>query len=70
MTSLASVFSQMPYVRVIRCGATAQIVGVLVLSVLLFTKIPLVITVCLPLGALLVLVGSLAWVWGVVWGRK
>ncbi|MFH1502511.1 MAG: hypothetical protein ABIG03_05655 [Candidatus Eisenbacteria bacterium] len=70
MTRIANLFSRLPYARVIRCGVSAQIAGVLMLSVLLFTKIPLIITICLPLGALLVLLGAVAWVWGAVWGLE
>ncbi len=70
MTNLGRLFSELPYARIIRCGVTAQIVGVLLLSVLLFTKIPLLITICMPLGAMLVGLGLLAWAWGVVWGQR
>lgn len=53
--------------RVLRRGALAQIAGVLVLSVALFTKIPLLLVVIIPLGGLLVALGFLAWLWAVVW---
>ncbi len=68
MASLGNLLTTMPYARVIRCGVTAQIAGVLLMAALLFTKMPLLVLVCLPLGALLILVGALAWVWGAIWG--
>jgi hypothetical protein len=70
MTNLGRLFSELPYARVIRCGATVEIAGVLLLSVLLFTKMPILITICMPLGAMLVGLGLLTWAWGVIWGQK
>lgn len=53
--------------RVLRRGALAQAAGVVVLSVALFTKIPLVLVVVITLGGLLIALGFLAWLWAVVW---
>ena len=53
--------------RVLKRGALSQVAGVLVLSVALFTKTPLVLVVIIPLGGLLVALGFLAWLWAVVW---
>ena len=52
-----------------RSGMTAQLAGVVVLSVLLFIKIPIVMTLSLGGGALLIAVGFAAWLWGLIWGR-
>jgi hypothetical protein len=57
------------YRRVMRCGMNAHIAGVLVLSVVLFNRIPIVLTLALSVGALLIAAGLLAWLWGFIWGR-
>jgi len=53
--------------RVLKRGVASQIVGILILSVALFTKVPLLMVVVIPLGALLVALGMLTWLWAVVW---
>ena len=53
--------------RVLKRGVLSQIAGVLVLSVALFAKAPLLLVVVIPLGGLLVALGFLAWLWAVVW---
>jgi len=53
--------------RVLKRGAWLQVVGVLVLGAALFTKVPLSMVVIIPVGALLIALGILAWLWAVVW---
>ena len=53
--------------RVLKRGAISQVAGVLVLSVALFTKIPIILVAVITLGGLLVAFGFLAWLWAVVW---
>jgi hypothetical protein len=53
--------------RILKRGALAQVAGVLVLSVALFTKIPLLLVVVISLGAPLIALGFLVWLWAVVW---
>lgn len=53
--------------RVLRRGALSQVAGVLVLSVALFTKVPILLVIVIPLGGLLIVLGFLAWLWAVVW---
>lgn len=53
--------------RVLKRGVLSQIVGILILSTALFTKMPLLMVVVIPLGALLIALGMLAWFWAVVW---
>jgi hypothetical protein len=45
-------------------------VGILILSVTLFASVPIVLTLSLSVGALLIVVGLLSWLWGLVWGRE
>ena len=52
-----------PADRLIRCGTLAEIGGVVLLSVTLFTDHPLTMALLLPLGGLLVLAGWLAWLY-------
>ena len=59
-----------PSARIIRRGASVQIAGILILSVLLFEQTPLFVAICLPLGTLLVLLGFVAWIWGAAKGRE
>jgi len=47
----------------VRFGVYAQIVGIVVLSVTLFTLLPPVLIVCLPIGMGLIALGWLAWAW-------
>jgi hypothetical protein len=54
-------------VRTLRRGVLCQLVGVLVLSVALLTKEPLVLLVVIPVGGILIALGFLAWLWSVVW---
>ncbi len=61
--------SESTYARVVRCGITAEVVGVLIFSVIIFIKVPIVLTLCMSGGILLIAVGLLVWVWSVVWGR-
>ena len=56
--------------RVLRRGAFSQVAGVLVLSVALFTKIPLVLVAVITLGGLLIVLGFLAWLWAVIWAES
>ena len=56
--------------RVLRRGALSQVLGVLVLSVALFTKMPLILVVVIPLGGLLIALGFLAWLWAVIWAES
>ena len=56
--------------RVLKRGALSQVAGVLVLSVALFTRIPLLLVVIIPLGGLLIVLGFLAWLWSVVWAES
>ena len=53
--------------RVLKRGVWAQILGVLVLSGALFIREPLLMVVIIPVGALLIALGILAWLWAVVW---
>ena len=53
--------------RILRRGALVQAVGVLVFSVVLFTKTPLLLVVVISLGGLLIALGFMAWLWAVVW---
>ncbi len=53
--------------RVLKRGVVAQILGILVLAGALFTKMPLLMVVIIPVGALLIALGILAWLWAVVW---
>ena len=53
--------------RVLKRGVLFQIVGILILSAALFSQAPLLMVVVLPLGALLIALGMLAWFWAVVW---
>ncbi|HYW68784.1 MAG TPA: hypothetical protein VE960_04200 [bacterium] len=56
--------------RVLRRGALSQVAGVFVLSVALFTKMPLILVVVIPLGGLLIALGFLAWLWAVIWAES
>jgi len=56
--------------RVLRRGALSQAAGVLVLSVALFTKMPLILVAVIPLGGLLIALGFLAWLWAVIWAES
>jgi hypothetical protein len=53
--------------RVLKRAVWSQVAGVLVLSAALFTKMPLLMVVIVPVGALLIALGILAWLWAVVW---
>jgi hypothetical protein len=53
--------------RVLKRGVWSQIIGVLVLSMALLTKMPLLMVVIIPVGALLIALGMFAWLWAVVW---
>ena len=53
--------------RVLKRGVVAQILGILVLTGALFTKMPLLMVVIIPVGALLIALGIFAWLWAVVW---
>jgi hypothetical protein len=53
--------------RILRRGVLCQIVGILVLSVALITRMPIVLVIAIPLGGLLVVLGFMAWLWAVVW---
>ena len=53
--------------RVLKRGVAAQILGILVLTGALFTKMPLLMVVIIPVGALLIALGIFAWLWAVVW---
>ncbi|MBD3348898.1 MAG: hypothetical protein GF400_06840 [Candidatus Eisenbacteria bacterium] len=61
--------SERMYRRVVRAGITSQIAGVVVMSAILFTTTPILLTLSLSLGVFLIALGFLAWLWGVVWGR-
>lgn len=61
--------SESTYDRVMRVGITSEIAGVLVLSAIIFTKVPVLLTLCMSAGALLIVVGFMTWLWSVVWGR-
>ena len=56
--------------RVLKRGVLTQILGILVLASALFTKIPLLMVVIIPVGALLIALGILAWLWAVVWAES
>jgi hypothetical protein len=56
--------------RVLKRGVLAQILGILVLASALFTKMPLLMVVIIPVGALLIALGILAWLWVVVWAES
>jgi hypothetical protein len=62
--------SERRYSRVMKLGMSAEIVGILILSVTLFASVPIVLTLSLSVGALLIVVGLLSWLWGLVWGRE
>lgn len=49
--------------KVIRYGICAEIVGIILLSVILFVHFPPVLILCMPLGMGLLGLGLLAWVW-------
>ena len=49
--------------RLIRYGIYAEIVGIILLSVILFVHVPPVLIVCMPLGIGLLGLGWLAWAW-------
>ena len=53
--------------RVLKRGVWSQIIGILVLSMALLTKMPLLMVVIVPVGALLIALGMFAWLWAVVW---
>jgi hypothetical protein len=61
--------SERTYFRVMRLGMTLQMTGVVALSLILFTKIPILLTLGLSVGAFLIALGLLAWFWGLIWGR-
>lgn len=61
--------SEHTYYRIMRAGITAQIAGVVVMSLILFTTIPILLILSLSFGAFLIVLGFLAWLWGFVWGR-
>jgi hypothetical protein len=52
--------------RVLKRGVVAQILGILVLAGALFTKMPLLMVIIIPVGALLIALGILAWLRAVV----
>jgi len=62
--------SERRYSRVMKLGMSAEMLGILVLSVTLFAGVPIVFTLSLGVGALLIVVGLLSWLWGLVWGRE
>lgn len=61
--------SESTYERVVRCGITLQILGVLLFSTIIFVKIPIVLTFSMSAGIFLIALGMLAWLWSIVWGR-
>ncbi len=70
MKSMWKPFAGKPPVHIMRCGVLAQVLGILVMSVMLFTKIPLITVICLPAGAALILLGCLIWAWAVYWAPQ
>ncbi len=62
-------FPSKPPAHLMRCAILAQIAGVVIVSVTLLTKIPLVMLLAIPLGAALILLGASVWAWSVFWAR-
>jgi hypothetical protein len=54
-------------VRILRRGVLCQIAGILILSIALLTKTPIVLVIAIPVGGLLIVLGFVAWLWAVVW---
>ncbi len=55
------------WVLAVGAGTPAQVLGIVLMSVMLFTKTPLVTVICLPAGAALIPLGCLIWAWAVFW---
>ncbi len=69
MTNAWTPFPSKPPAHLVRCAILAQIAGIVILSITLLTKSPLVSVVAIPLGAALILLGALVWAWSVFWAR-
>jgi hypothetical protein len=52
--------------ELVRCGTIAEIVGIVLLLITVLVHNPLLLVILIPLGALLVLLGWIAWVWAFV----
>ena len=59
-------FPTKPHTRAIRQGIGAEVAGILILSVTLFTRVPLVMALSIPIGTILILAGLMAWLRGVL----
>ncbi len=70
MTGTGRTSARAPSAKIIARGASVQVAGILILSVLLFEQTPLFVAICLPFGTLLVLLGFVAWIWGAARGRE
>jgi hypothetical protein len=67
MANIWKPLASKPPVHIVRCAILLQIVGVLVFSIALFVKIPLLLVLAMPIGSVLILLGALAWVWAIFW---
>ncbi len=67
MANIWNPLASKPPAHVVRCAILAQIAGVVIFSVVLFTKIPLIVILCMPIGSALILLGALVWIWAVFW---
>ncbi len=52
--------------QLIRRGSILEIVGIVLLGITVLVHNPLLMVILLPLGALLVLLGWVAWVWAFI----
>jgi len=52
--------------QLIRSGGVLEIIGIVLLAITVLVHNPLLMVILLPLGALLVLLGWVAWVWAFI----
>lgn len=53
--------------QLIQCAILAEAVGVVILAISLFISMPLLLILCIPIGAGLTLIGALVWAWAFIW---
>lgn len=67
---MPSLSALMPWQRtdeqLIRSGGVLEIIGIVFLAITVLVHNPLLMVILLPLGALLVLLGWVAWVWAFI----
>ena len=67
---MPSLSALMPWQRtdeqLIRSGGVLEIIGIVLLAITVLVHNPLLMVILLPLGALLVLLGWVAWVWAFI----